>query len=93
MIGEFMINNPKSVRDAQVGDVVVDEDDDKYLVLERGQNTVLLSYANNFKRAGYDITFDQLEEQFTLKAEPEVVDEKLAEAIRLLKEAGYKISK
>ena len=85
----------KSVRDAQVGDVVANNDGgDESMILERWQNTVFLSYSNDFKRSSSSIiTFDELERYYTLKAEPEVVDEKLAEAIRLLKEAGYKIVK
>jgi len=86
---------PKTVRDAQVGDVVVEKNSGyEHLVLERGQNTVVLSQANDFKKTLSNIYhFDQLEEYFTLKAELEVVDDKTAEAMKLLKEAGYKISK
>ena len=83
---------PKSVRDAQVGDVVVGISGSEYMVLERGQNTVVLSYDNNFTKADDNFHFDELEEHFTIKAEPEVVD-KTAEAIKVLEEAGYKISK
>ena len=83
----------KSVRDAQIGDVVFDRSGSEYMVLERGQNTVVLSYDNNFKKADDNFHFDELEEHFTLKSEPELVDEKLAEAMKLLKEAGYKIVK
>jgi len=84
----------KTIRDAQVGDVVVGNSSGfEYLVLERGKNTVLLSYANDFRNAHGSYHFDQLEERYTLKAEPEVVDDKTAEAMKLLKEAGYKISK
>ena len=84
----------KSVRDAQVGDVVVGKSGSEYMVLERGQNTVVLSQIDDFKKAYIGTYhFDQLEEQFTLKDAPEVVDEKLAEAMKLLKEAGYKIVK
>jgi len=83
----------KTIRDAQVGDVVVDEGGEEYMVLERWQNTVKFSQRNNFKKTGHDATFDELEEYFTLKDAPEVVDDKTAEAMKLLKEAGYKISK
>jgi len=83
----------KTVRCAQVGDVVVDEIcSDEHLVLERLQNTVVLSSCNDFKKASGNFTFDELEEHFTLKAEPEVVDT-IAEAMKLLKEARYKIVK
>jgi len=59
----------KTIRDAQVGDVVTNNDIE-YRVLERWQNTVLLSYDNNSKKTLSNIyTFDQLEEYFTLKAE------------------------
>jgi len=63
---------PKRVRDAQVGDVLIRRDGDEHIVLERGQNSVLLSYENNFKKADGNYHFDELEEIFTLKAEPEV---------------------
>jgi len=83
----------KTVRDAQVGDVVVGNSSGfEYLVLERGKNTVLLSSADNFKRAQSDYTFDQLEEGYTLKDAPVVAD-KTAEAMKVLKEAGYTITK
>jgi len=60
----------KTIRDAQVGDVVIDEDGEEHMVLERGQNIVTLSQGNNFKIAHDIYTFDELEEDFTLKAEP-----------------------
>ena len=82
----------KTIRDAQVGDVVVSRDGYEHLVLERGQNTVLISFGNEFKKSKDNYTFDQLEEYYTLKDTPEVVDT-IAEAMKLLKEAGYKISK
>jgi len=83
----------KTIRDAQVGDVVVYKDSGyERMVLERLQNTVILSNGNDFKRASELYTFDELEAQFTLKDAP-VVDDKTAEAMKLLKEAGYKISK
>ena len=84
----------KTIRDVQVGDVVVGKTSGlDYLVLERGQNTVLLSQRNNFKKASENFTFDELEENYTLKDAPEVVDDKTAEAMKLLKEAGYKVTK
>jgi len=65
---------PKTIRDAQVGDVVVvlvgKNRGSEHLVLERLQNTVLLSYADDFKIAGNIFTFDELEEYFTLKDAP-----------------------
>jgi len=45
-------------------------------VLERGQSTVLVSSANNFKKSLGNYHFDELEKNYTLKAEPEVVDDK-----------------
>ena len=85
----------KTVRDVRVGDVVVGKYSRyEHMVLERGQSTVLLSYGNDFKKAiGTNRTFDELEERFTLKNEPVVVSDKTAEAIKLLKEAGYTIVK
>jgi len=84
----------KTIRDAQVGDVVVGKNSkNQQMVLERLQNIVLLSYANDFKKANSaTYTFDELEAFFTLKAEP-VVDDKTAEAMKVLKEAGYTITK
>jgi len=65
----------KTVRDAQVGDVVVDEiSGGEHLVLERLQNSVLISDASDFKTAGSIYTFNELEEYYTLKDTPEPVD-------------------
>jgi len=84
----------KSIRDAQVGDVVVEHNSGyERMVLERLQNIVILSHGNNFRTIGPIYTFDDLEVGYTLKDTPEVVDDKTAEAIKLLKEAGYKITK
>jgi len=64
---------PKTIRDVQVGDVVIDKGDgDEYLVLERGQSTVTLSEYGNFEVVGVSYTFDKLEKHFTLKDAPEV---------------------
>ena len=84
---------PKTIRDAQVGDVVVNRSGGEHMVLERGQNTVTLSYFGDFKKSSGNFHFDELEENFTLKAEPVAVDDKTAEAMEILKKAGYKISK
>ena len=87
---------PKTIRDARFGDVVIGKTSGyEYLVLERGQSTVLLSQGDSFNIAQNNFHFDQLEKYYTLKSEPEVevVDDKTAEAMKLLKEAGYKISK
>ena len=61
---------PKSVRDAQVGDVVVGKSGSEYMVLERGQSTVVLSCSNNFIEARGSYHFDELKKNYTLKAEP-----------------------
>jgi len=83
----------KTVRDAQVGDVVVC-DSREYMVLERWRSTILLSYADEFKKAASAIyTFDEMESYYTLKNAPDVKSAKTAEAMKLLKEAGYKVSK
>jgi len=83
----------KTIRDAQVGDVV-DRDSREYMVLERWRSTILLSYADEFKKAASAIyTFDEMESYFTLKNAPDVKSAKTAEAMKLLKEAGYKITK
>jgi len=84
----------KTIRDAQVGDVVVGKYGEERMVLERLQNIVLLSQANDFKKTLSNIYhFDQLEEYFTLKNAPVVVSDKTAEAMKVLKEAGYTITK
>jgi len=83
----------KTVRYARVGDVVVSRDGDEHMVLERGQNTVLISFGNEFKKSKDNYTFDELEEYYTLKAEPEVVDDKMAEVMEILKSKGYKFNR
>ena len=84
----------KTIRDVQVGEVVIDKDaGDERMVLERGQNTVGLSSYSAFKEFGETMTLDDLEKYYTLKAEPEPVDDKIAEAIKLLEKAGYNIEK
>jgi len=83
----------KTVRYARVGDVVVSRDGYEHLVLERGQNTVLISFGNEFKKSKDNYTFDELEEYYTLKAEPEVVDDKMAEVMEILKSKGYKFNR
>ena len=88
----------KTVRDVQVGDVVVRGNGEEHMVLERLQNIVILSNGNDFKKTLSNIYhFDQLEEYFTLKAEPEVVDEKMAkvmaEVMEILKSKGYKFNR
>jgi len=62
----------KTVRDVQVGDIFVSKDNkDKRMVLEKGKNTVVLSYANDFKKALSNIYhFDELEEYYNLETEP-----------------------
>jgi len=83
----------KTVRDAQVGDVVVC-DSREYMVLERWRSTILLSYADEFKKAASAIyTFDEMESYYTLKNAPDVKSAKTAEAMKVLKEAGYTITK
>jgi len=82
----------KTIRDAQVGDLVVSRDGDEHMVLERGQNTVDLSYPDDFKKMGGGFTFDELEEDYTLKDAPEV-DSIMAEVMEILKSKGYKISR
>ena len=89
----FLEPHIKTVRDAQVGDVIVGKASGaERMVLERWQNSVLLSREHDFKTASNNYTFDELEKYFTLKDTP-VVDDKIAEAMELLEEAGYKIEK
>jgi len=84
---------PKSVRDAQVGDVVVRRDGDEHMVLERGQNTVLLSQANDFKKSDDNYHFDELEEIFTLKNEPVVDDNVVLTMSQIAEKFGVEVSK
>ena len=65
--------SPKTVRDAQVGEVVVEKDDEfGRVVLERLENTVFLSEDGYFHRTSHWITLDGLIKYYTLKgAEPE----------------------
>jgi len=85
----------KTVRDAQVDDVVIGKTSgEECLVLERGQRTVLLSQANNFKNSMGNYTFDRLEEFFTLKAAPEVVDDNIVLTMNEIAEKlGVDVSK
>jgi len=80
----------KSVRDAQVGDIVVDEDSKKRMVLGRWQNTIMLSLTNNFKRTGFIFTLDELEEDFTLKDAP--VKQTLLTMDQIAKKFGIEVS-
>jgi len=82
---------PKSVRGAQVGDVVVGCFGKEHMVLERGQSTVLLSYGNDFKKAiDTNHTFDELEEYFTLKDAP--VKQTLLTMDQIAKKFGIEVS-
>jgi len=82
----------KTVRYAQVGDVVIGNNTGfEYMVLERGQNTVLLSSADNFKRAQSDHHFDQLEEGYTLKDAP--VGETIPTMSQIAEKPGVDVSK
>jgi len=83
---------PKTVRDAQVGDVVV-RSRGEHMVLKRLKKTVLLSYSNNFKRMkSTRYTFDELEAHFTLKGAPEVVQTILTMA-QIAEKFGVDVSK
>jgi len=82
----------KTMREAQVGDIVIRGRNER-MVLERGQNTVMLSRVADFEVAGISYHFHELEKNFTLKNAPDVKSAKIAEAIELLKKAGYKITK
>jgi len=64
----------KTVRNVQVGDVVIRKiHGAEHMVLKRWKKTVKISYGNNFKNVNGTIyTFDELEEDFTLKDAPEV---------------------
>jgi len=80
----------KTIRDARVGDIVVDEDSKKRMVLGRWQNTIMLSLTNNFKRTGFIFTLDELEEDFTLKDAP--VKQTLLTMDQIAKKFGIEVS-
>jgi len=81
----------KSIRDARVGDIVVNRNRKERMVLERFQNTVVLSISNDFKKAGVvSYTFDELEEDFTLKAKP--VKQTLLTMDQIAKKFGIEVS-
>jgi len=83
----------KTIRDAQVGDVVVGCFGKEHMVLERGQSTVLLSYGNDFKKAiDTNHTFDELEEYFTLKAAPVVADNVVLTMNEIAEKFGVDVS-
>mgnify|MGYP000092793038 CR=1 FL=1 len=82
----------KTMREAQVGDIVI-RGRKEHMVLERGQNTVMLSRVADFEVAGISYHFHELEKNFTLKNAPDVKSAKTAEAMKVLKEAGYTITK
>jgi len=84
----------KTVRDAQVGDVVVNKSSgSERLVLERGQNIVSLSCADMFKTAGFNATFDELEEYCTLKDAPVVDDNVVLSMSQIAEKFGIDASK
>jgi len=83
----------KTIRDAQVDDVVIGKSGDEYMVLERGQNTVMLSQANDFKKTLDSYHFDELEAQFTLKAAPVVDDNVVLTMSQIAEKFGVDVSK
>jgi len=82
----------KTVRDAQVGDIVVDNSGHERMVLERWHNSVLLSASDNFRNAYDTYTFYELEEDYTLKAESEVKQTVLTMA-QIAEKFGVDVSK
>jgi len=83
----------KTIRDAQVGDVVVGCFGKEHMVLERGQSTVLLSCGNNFRKAiDTNHTFDELEEYYTLKAAPVVADNVVLTMNEIAEKFGVDVS-
>ena len=83
----------KTVRDAQVGDVVVSNNKIRYerMVLERGQSTVIVSYADDFNIAGSILTLNELEKNYTLKAEP--VEQTVLTMNEIAEKFGIEVSK
>jgi len=84
----------KTVREAQVGDVVVGKNTKfEYMVLERGQSTVMLSRGNDFTKIGDTRIFDELEKVFTLKAAPVVDDNVVLTMSQIAEKFGVEVSK
>jgi len=84
----------KTVRDVQVDDVVIGKlNGFEYMVLERGQRTVLLTYYDNFKKSKDNYTFDELEQYFTLKDAPEVDDNIVLTMNEIAERLGVDVSK
>jgi len=84
----------KTVRDAQVGDVVVGKNTGfEYMVLERGQSTVMLSRGNVFTKIGDTRIFDELEKVFTLKNAPVVDDNVVLTMDQIAEKFGVEVSK
>jgi len=84
----------KTVREAQVGDVVVGKNTGfEYMVLERGQSTVMLSRGNDFTKIGDTRIFDELEKVFTLKAAPVVDDNVVLTMSQIAEKFGVEVSK
>ena len=83
----------KTVRDVQVGEVVIDKDaGDERMVLERGQNTVGLSSYSAFKEFGETMTLDDLEKYYTLKAAP-VVEQTVLTMDQIAEKFGVEVSR
>ena len=64
----------------------------EYLVLERWQNTVVISQSNDFKKAGDNYTFDELEQYFALKTEPEL-EQRILTMNEIAEKFGIEVSK
>jgi len=84
----------KTIRGARVGDVVVGKNSkNQQMVLGRWQNTIMLSYADDFKKANSaTYTFDELEEYFTLKNEPVVADNVVLTMNEIAEKFGVDVS-
>ena len=82
----------KTIRDVEIGDIVVDKynNENKQMVLDVREKIVGLSEYDDFEIFGYFYTFEELEEDYELKDEPEENIEELT-VEQVCKELGRDI--
>ena len=78
----------KTIRDVEIGDILI-RDGDEQMVLDVREKIVALSEDDDFEIFGYFCTFEELEEDYKLKDEPEEVEELTVEQV--CKELGRDI--
>ena len=79
----------KTIRDVEIGDILV-MDGDEQMVLDVREKIVGLSECDDFEIFGYFCTFEELEEDYKLKDEPEENIEELT-VEQVCKELGRDI--